>query len=95
MRPIDAEELEKKLQEVRKYYIENGMYGAEHILVYDFMRYVWEAPTINPVRHGKWKLSEYAGVDYYQCSLCGHSVSPTAYNYCPYCGALMDGKADK
>lgn len=49
---------------------------------------------IAPVRHGRWRLSEYAGINYYQCSLCGHSVSPTAYNYCPNCGAKMDGAKD-
>lgn len=46
MRPIDADALEKKLQEQRELYVEMGMKGAEHLLVHDFLRYVWEAPTV-------------------------------------------------
>ena len=51
------------------------------------------APTIDaePVKHGRWKHSEYAGIDYYQCRLCGHSIRIRAENYCPNCGARMDG----
>lgn len=46
MRLIDADALEKKLQEQRGLYVKEGMKGAEHLLVHDFLRYVWEAPTI-------------------------------------------------
>ena len=46
--------------------------------------------VIHPLRHGRWEHSEYAGVDYYQCSVCGHSIRLTAENYCPNCGAKMD-----
>ena len=47
--------------------------------------------VFNRVKHGWWKHSEYAGIDYYQCNLCGKSVRHTAENYCPNCGAKMDG----
>lgn len=50
-----------------------------------------DAPTIDPIRHGWWSHSEYAGTDYYQCNLCGKSVRHTAEKYCPNCGARMDG----
>lgn len=49
MRLIDADELEKKLQEQREIYINLDTPAAEHLLVHDFLRYVWEAPTIDAV----------------------------------------------
>ena len=50
---------------------------------------VRNAPTIDavPVVHGKWKWS-HGG----QCSECGYHNSNFDYNYCPNCGAKMDGK---
>ena len=50
-----------------------------------------------PVRHGRWiEQEEYTFGVFYDCSICdcrildnGHS-----WNYCPNCGAKMDGGAD-
>lgn len=50
------------------------------------------APTIDPVKHGKWE--RHNGWD--RCSVCGAGVRIlTVYgmklnNYCPNCGARMD-----
>ena len=85
MRLIDADALPTLATELR---LKNGK--TKHFVGVEFDD-IKNAPTIDPVRHGRWRHSEYAGIDYYQCSLCGHSVSPTAYNYCPNCGAKMDG----
>lgn len=38
-----------------------------------------------PVRHGRW-----SGVDYDKCSVCG-GLELGRTNYCPNCGAKMDG----
>ena len=50
-----------------------------------------DAPTIDvaPVRHGRWEKN-----DDYTCSLCGYRmvIGDGAYNYCPNCGARMDGE---
>lgn len=90
MRLIDADALDEKLQEVRKYYIENNMKGAEHLLVHDFLRYVWEAPTIDPVRHGYWKETDDPWFS--ACSVCGYiEYECVGSNYCPECGTKMDG----
>ena len=46
-------------------------------------------PTIEaePVKHGRWKrLSSF----WLECSCCG-DTSENPYNYCPECGARMDG----
>lgn len=54
-----------------------------------------------PVRHGRWALNEdcqpfynYCTADYYyNCSECNYTISSRygLYNYCPNCGAKMDG----
>ena len=64
---------------------------------------VEKAPTVDAVEvvHGRWELIEKAGVDYWCCSACGKIRSEYYYkpkdNYCPNCGAKMDGEgsADK
>lgn len=57
-------------------------------------------PTVDavPVRHGRWKPFDLTyGRNLYACSVCG-DVSDCAtvmgdvvYQFCPYCGAKMDG----
>ena len=60
-------------------------------------------PTIDavPVKHGKWSAYEVSG--YRKCSKCGGYVNwnpkpflfgDGEYNYCPNCGAKMDGGKD-
>lgn len=55
-----------------------------------------------PVRHGKWLYGESkSGHDGYYCSQCGKHIRwiygeedinfIRSYNYCPNCGARMDG----
>lgn len=63
------------------------------------------APTadVEEVKHGEW-IPIVIQESYYdppycdtcKCSLCGYEidVSETVYNYCPNCGAKMDGKGD-
>ena len=61
------------------------------------------AADVVEVRHGKWKLKQYEGgiLDgeiYDECSICEYQRFfddirfKTAFNYCPNCGARMDGK---
>lgn len=56
-----------------------------------------------PVVHGEWIEKEDWGVDdyYYTCSACGEDFvtidgtpSENLWNYCPNCGAKMDGGND-
>lgn len=47
-------------------------------------------PTIDPVRYGRWvKMSDADGI-FYGCSECGEWHKEMS-NYCPNCGAKMDG----
>lgn len=65
----------------------------------DIKAWLDEQPTIEaePVRHGEWVLVDAAYYDIYTCSECG-GFAPSGFiksNYCPKCGAKMDGKEKK
>lgn len=64
---------------------------------------VHDAPTVDPVRHGKWYYHP-TDKEWDVCSVCGTgckrreyiglSISQYYYHYCPSCGAKMDGDAN-
>ena len=94
MRPIDAD---RALEIVRDQGIVHP--NAHHLTNYATL-ILREAPTIDvaPVRHGRWvsvphKLARV-------CSVCNRDepykfadIDADVYNYCPNCGAKMDGGA--
>ena len=49
-----------------------------------------KAPTVDvaPVVHGRWEIVDFAGS--IRCSVCGQ-IMDQDFNYCPNCGAKMDG----
>ena len=57
-----------------------------------------EAPTIDaePVRHGRWvdRPTAIKYISHSECSTCGSWQGENWMNYCPHCGAKMDGGAD-
>ena len=53
-----------------------------------------EQPTIDTVKHGHWKFAKDV---YVSCSVCGVTIllfNAENPNYCPHCGAKMDGEAE-
>ena len=61
----------------------------------DCIRYI-DAADVAPVRHGKWNRPYISGTKrrnpYCFCTWCGQPVKPKKVtNYCPNCGAKMDG----
>ena len=55
---------------------------------------------LEPVRHGRW-IQKKTIPDFHHCSICGatHKMQASCnkylmLNYCPYCGAMMDGGKD-
>ena len=54
------------------------------------------AADVAPVVHGRWKPTEYPFMtECEDCSNCGNrTVWGSGWNYCPDCGAKMDGGAD-
>jgi DNA-directed RNA polymerase subunit RPC12/RpoP len=62
-----------------------------------------DLPTIEavPVVHGEWIFTEtFADITFYKCSICSNDIGVDPFfddkvsNFCPNCGAKMDGKAD-
>ena len=54
------------------------------------------APTsdVAEVKHGEWKCLEQE-IGLFACSLCEHRILRAECNYCPNCGAKMDGKGKR
>ena len=55
------------------------------------------AADVAPVRHGQWVEKEkYTFGIMYDCSLCENRILDNGHpwNYCPNCGAKMDGGAE-
>ena len=58
--------------------------------------FIDEAPTIEaePVKHGRWVDNGIPESILSKCSVCGFSCGAYTFNYCPNCGAKMDGGAE-
>lgn len=55
------------------------------------------AADVAPVVHGRWiEQEKYTFGTMYDCSICGTLILDNghSWNYCPNCGAKMDGGAD-
>ena len=92
MRLIDADELKRECIKLPRVLDDEFVI---HVQMKDVTKSINNAPTIEaePVRHGRWeKCSQYDIFDYCQCSECGYFSFDGDTNYCPYCGAKMDGE---
>lgn len=54
------------------------------------------AADVAPVRHGRWEteiITDVYGLkhDCYVCSVCGAANDDDEFDFCPNCGAKMDG----
>ena len=95
MRLIDADALIKSLK------LEEGFYrvrtwnfdGSVYSSVY---RSIKSEPTIEaePVRHGEWIPQDNTRTKF-MCSVCEGKNYGGYENYCPRCGAKMDGGKEK
>lgn len=79
----------------RKHANEHFILGIESVI--EFVENL-PAADVAPVRHGRWIPADQTGDCCYTCSECGFERD--AYlldvgNYCPNCGARMDGKEDE
>ncbi len=79
---IEREKLNDTLDELC---VNNSLYNALQCI---------PAADVVPVKHGEWLQT-----NIFKCSECGYSFEPEGYtayfNYCPNCGAKMDGKDDE
>ena len=90
MRLIDANALK---QQVESPYTEYPIMIQIRKALKDFID---EAPTIDPVKHGKWMYKDLGG---WHCSVCGEqapfwcmATTQNLSNYCPNCGAKVEEK---
>ena len=56
------------------------------------IKHIDDCPTVDAVEvvHGRWICLE-AEIGYFACSECDHRILRAKCNYCPNCGAKMDG----
>ena len=80
MRLIDADRLKEKMFTIEAW--EYAPIDLHLIAVGD----IDDAPTVDPVKHGRWKK---VGVSCWECSVCGVFLNCNGL-YCPNCGAKMD-----
>ena len=101
---VDAVLLRDELRELYNWSTCDGEYNGALEDVFDILYNIPSADV--QVRHGKWvskkmiKESYNYGVPYeiFYCSVCSQMLSVNGlvgrYNYCPYCGARMDGEEE-
>lgn len=103
-RYIDADELRRRVKEKTNPY---GKPTLDYESGVKVLNMIDNAPTadVQEVRHGCWitkDLDNFRKIEC-KCSECGYiGISnydsyddPYDFNYCPNCGALMDGKEDE
>ena len=92
MRLIDADAL---MENAQVYEIECGNEIGDDVreIKAVLASRIENAPIIDPVKHGKWLINSDGYYPY--CSECkAEPKSRELTNYCPNCGAKMDGKDD-
>ena len=101
-RLIDANKLITRIQGTESKVARNAPYDAEWFTrmadrQFEILEMIDNAPTVDAVEvvHGRWEptgdpvLDNIYGVA--MCSICGYEYAGNNTNYCPNCGAKMDG----
>ena len=70
-----------------------------HVALDSAINALRNAPSVDvsPVVHGRWiEQEKYTFGTMYDCSICGNRILDNGHpwNYCPNCGAKMDGGED-
>lgn len=89
---------------VDKNELRNDLYESDAITM-EGVKIINKFPTddVAPVRHGRWIAMHYEGgildgSNFDKCSVCGYErffddeKLKTKFNFCPNCGAIMDGE---
>lgn len=86
MRLIDADALKREPE---------LLYGLT-VAITEIQDVIDEAPTVEERKHGHWIEKHLAGNTTITCSCCKTLVitNSTIFAYCPYCGAIMDGRKE-
>lgn len=94
-------ELERVLDDKNIITVQTKEYGSIDVIPVDTITDI-ELSDVQPVKHGKWEeLTDYGGWGdtHYRCSVCGEewyledgTPQQNNMNFCPRCGAIMDGE---
>ena len=94
MRLIDADTLKERIEKYQAVHLSHRRLSAirrEAEEVINDIRFAIDvAPTIDPVKRGRWKVTPL----FIKCLECGQSFMLIPQNYCPNCGAKMDGEEE-
>lgn len=94
MRLIDADVLRRKILECSKNAYRYGIFAEYHngkeAAYLNAVDLIDGAPIIEERKHGRWITIKAWHIE---CSECRYVLEPICYvkNYCPNCGAIMDG----
>ena len=69
-------------------------FKSQDMTVTEFVEDELPAADVAPVRHGRWiEKEKYTFGVMYDCSICDNRILDNghSWNYCPNCGAKMDG----
>ena len=98
MRLIDAdalvEDIKNEIDDNKEIYPDDKASIIFRAGMKTVIRIVKNQDTVDPVKHGHW---EFAKDVYVSCSVCGVTIllfNAENPNYCPHCGAKMDGEAE-
>ena len=89
MQMLWLRKLEKKLTKQKKAPLCDYCAGMKNVI-----GIVKNQDSVDPVKHGHWKFAKDV---YVSCSVCGVTIllfNAENPNYCPHCGAKMDGEAE-
>lgn len=94
-----------KLEDLQKFPVRRNNYdkanGNESLIngVEAVLEYAENLPTagVVEVKHGEWSIKKHSYIEFIACSVCNGVIGTHAgidankLNYCPFCGAKMDG----
>lgn len=88
---IDADSLINELEALADSYVDNNCRQQGVDAAIEVVR---KQKSVDPVKHGHWKFAKDV---YISCSVCDATIllfNAENPNYCPHCGAKMDGEAE-
>ena len=99
---IDREALVEWLKRIPLIDLSDGRGLCRVIMEDDFKKAIKKMPNgiiadVAPVRHGRWiEQEKYTFGTMYDCSICDNRILDNghSWNYCPNCGAKMDGDSN-
>ena len=89
---IKREKIRESYEKLTRSYMNGDAYIADWRI--DEMIENLPASDVAPVRHGRWVSNGIPDSMLSACSVCGFGCGAYSFQYCPNCGARMDGECD-